>query len=92
MSRITHGIVILRREAARELALPLSSPMILFDAVHVNRSGGEVLLDVLIDALRPHQEGIHFLLDDRLTGKFDAHGLAHVIYLKASVLQRHRFY
>jgi glycosyltransferase involved in cell wall biosynthesis len=66
--------------------------MILFDAVHVNRSGGEVLLDVLIDALRPHQEGIHFLLDDRLTGKFDAHGLAHVIYLKASVLQRHRFY
>jgi glycosyltransferase involved in cell wall biosynthesis len=66
--------------------------MILFDALHVNRSGGEVLLDVLIDALRPHQENIHFLLDDRLSGKYDAHGLTHVTYLKASLLDRHRFY
>lgn len=66
--------------------------MILFDALHVNHSGAEVLLDVLIDGLRPHQEGIHFLLDDRLTGKFDAHGLDNVTYLPASLMDRHRFY
>ncbi len=66
--------------------------MILFDALHVNRSGGEVLLDVLIEGLLPHQESIHFLLDDRLKGKFDGAGLKHLTYLPATLMNRHRFY
>lgn len=66
--------------------------MILFDALHVNRSGGEVLLDVLIEGLRPHREDIHFLLDDRLRGKFDERALTNVTYLPASIPARFSFY
>lgn len=66
--------------------------MILFDALHVNRSGGEILLDVLLEGLLPHQEGIHFLLDDRLRGKFDDRALSKVTYLPASVSARFSFY
>lgn len=65
---------------------------ILFDALHVNRSGGLVLLDVLLQGLRPHEEKIHFLLDARLRGKFDDRALANVSYLPATIPARFSFY
>jgi glycosyltransferase involved in cell wall biosynthesis len=66
--------------------------MILFDALHVNRSGGEILLDVLIEALTPYKASIHFLIDDRLTGKYDHLGTERVTYLKASIPARNIYY
>jgi glycosyltransferase involved in cell wall biosynthesis len=66
--------------------------MILFDAVHVNRSGGEILLDVLLEGLLPHQQDIHFLLDDRVQGRFDHLGLSKLTYLPATLGARYAFY
>ena len=66
--------------------------MILVDSVYINNSGGNVLLRYLIDKFDASQKNIVYLIDNR--NDLD---LSHIpnhrkIYIKASLLERYRFY
>lgn len=66
--------------------------MLLLDTLYINNSGGKILLDYLIEELEKTGLPIHYLLDDRILGKHPAISKNEVTYLKASLLQRHKFY
>lgn len=67
--------------------------MILIDALYINDSGGKVLLDYLITELEATSKKIFYLLDQRIVGKVqNIKPENKVIFLKASLLERHRFY
>ncbi|WP_312135017.1 glycosyltransferase [Sphingobacterium sp.] len=68
--------------------------MILIDAMYINNSGGKVLLDYLIKELQKTDKEVFYLLDKRVEGAVPdlTSGNSQVVYLKASLLNRHRFY
>lgn len=67
--------------------------MILIDTLYINDSGGKVLLDYLITELEATSKKVFYLLDQRVKGKIpNIKPENKVIFLKASLLARHRFY
>ena len=66
--------------------------MILIDALYINNSGGKILLDYLIDELEQNEMKIYFLLDERIRNNHPEINKNKVMYLKASLLNRHAFY
>lgn len=67
--------------------------MILIDALYVNTGGGKVLLDYLIENLEKNNLKIFYLLDERVKNSIPAISTHNeVIFMKASLLQRQRFY
>jgi glycosyltransferase involved in cell wall biosynthesis len=66
--------------------------MILIDALYVNNGGGKILLDYLISNLENFDLNVFYLLDDRIAGKHPEIDSEKYIYLKASLIERHKFY
>jgi glycosyltransferase involved in cell wall biosynthesis len=66
--------------------------MILLDALYINNSGGRVLLDYLVAELEKSDLDVFYLLDVRCQPDYDFIAEDKRIYLKASLLNRHRFY
>lgn len=66
--------------------------MILLDALYINNGGGKVLLNYLINQLLDSDLEIFFLLDDRCDIKFNSDQKHKVVYEKASILNRYKFY
>ena len=67
--------------------------MVLIDSLHINNAGGKVLLDYLIASLELQQLEITYLLDERVKNNHPVIKKTNsIIYLKAGVRERHRFY
>jgi glycosyltransferase involved in cell wall biosynthesis len=66
--------------------------MILLDALHVNNSGGKVLLDYLIAELHASGREVFYLLDERVAGSYPFLPAGQALYLPAGLLARYRFY
>lgn len=67
--------------------------MILIDALYINNSGGKILLDYLIENLEKTDFEIYYLLDKRIENNHSPIKSSNsVFYLKANLLNRHRFY
>jgi len=66
--------------------------MILIDAIYINSDGGRVLLNYLILSLEKTKLEVFYLLDDRLCDNHQKIKSNKVLYLKASLFRRHRFY
>ena len=67
--------------------------MILIDALHINSSGGKILLDYLIDNLEKTSLPIFYLLDKRIDGNIPPIKKENkVVYLQASLFTRKQFY
>jgi glycosyltransferase involved in cell wall biosynthesis len=66
--------------------------MILLDAIYINKSGGKVLLEYLVESIVESGLDCHFLIDARLNGNFPQLSADRVTYLESSFLKRYRFY
>lgn len=67
--------------------------MILVDAIYINNSGGKILLDYLIITLESNGFDVCYLLDDRVENKHPKiNSKNSVVYLRASLVKRHKFY
>ena len=66
--------------------------MLLFDGLYVNNSGGKILLDYLITQLEKEEIEVHYLLDNRIRNNHPFIKTNQVTYLKANLLNRHKFY
>lgn len=67
--------------------------MILLDAIYINNSGGKILLDYLITKFESEQLSVFYLLDSRIKNNHPKiNDNSNVIYLNASLLERHKFY
>lgn len=67
--------------------------MILIDALHINSSGGKILLDYLIDNLEKTNLPIFYLLDKRVEGNTPTIKKQNeVVYMHASLSSRKQFY
>lgn len=66
--------------------------MILIDALHINNSGGKILLDYLIQSIKKSSIEVFYLLDDRITAEHLNTDENHVLYLKANFVNRYLFY
>ncbi len=66
--------------------------MILLDAIFINNSGGKILLDQLVENISQTSNDVYYLLDDRIRGSYPNLPANNVQYLKASLIERHKFY
>ena len=66
--------------------------MLLVDALHINNSGGLVLLDYLIKSIERSKINVFYLLDDRLVNHYPKIISAKIIFLKANFINRYLFY
>lgn len=66
--------------------------MVLLDSIYINNSGGKVLLDILIKNLFESGEDVFYLLDSRCLGSYSFLPENNVLYLKATMLNRYKFY
>ena len=66
--------------------------MILIDALHINNSGGKVLLDYLIESIEQSNIEVFYLLDDRVRYDFTFLKKNKVLFLKANFRNRFLFY
>jgi glycosyltransferase involved in cell wall biosynthesis len=66
--------------------------MILIDALHINNSGGKVLLDYLIDSIEKTNLKVFYLLDERIIDKHPLIKKNQVFFLKANFKNRFLFY
>lgn len=67
--------------------------MILIDALHINSSGGKILLDYLIDNLEKTNLPVFYLLDKRVEGNTPTIKKQNkVVYMYASLSSRKQFY
>jgi glycosyltransferase involved in cell wall biosynthesis len=66
--------------------------MILLDSLYINNSGGRVLLDYLVKKIEREQLDVYYLFDTRLVGSYNSIPKYRKLFLKATVLQRLKFY
>ena len=66
--------------------------MLLVDALHINNSGGIVLLDYLIDSIEKSNLKVFYLLDDRVMGNYSFIKPNKITFLKANFKNRYLFY
>jgi glycosyltransferase involved in cell wall biosynthesis len=66
--------------------------MILLDSIFINNSGGKVLLDYLVESWFKSGEDVYFLFDERCQGDYEYIPEDRKLFLKASILARHKFY
>ena len=67
--------------------------MILIDAVYINKTGGKMLLDLLIEELEKHNLELFYLLDYRIINNHPKISERNQIkYLKGSLINRFVFY
>jgi len=66
--------------------------LILIDALYINNSGGKVLLDYLIEEVDNSKIQTYYLLDDRVAIEDYLFNHTNFAYIKASLLNRHKFY
>ncbi len=66
--------------------------MILIDALHINNSGGKILLNYLIKSIEQSKLEVFYLLDDRITADCSDIDNNKVLYLKANFINRFLFY
>jgi glycosyltransferase involved in cell wall biosynthesis len=66
--------------------------MILLDAIYINKSGGKVLLDYLIQTIESKSIPCYYLLDARLEGQYLSLPKDRKSYLPGSLIKRHGFY
>lgn len=66
--------------------------MILLDAVYINNSGGKVLLDYLVSEISSAGLDCFYLFDARCEGDYGFIAADRKIFMKASLMERHRFY
>ena len=66
--------------------------MILLDSLYINNSGGKILLDLLVKELSESTMDVFYLLDKRCQGTYPFLPENKVLYLKASLKNRHLFY
>ncbi|MEZ5031455.1 MAG: glycosyltransferase [Saprospiraceae bacterium] len=66
--------------------------MTLLDALHVNNSGGRVLLDYLVEQLHASGQEVFYLLDERVQGSYPYLPAEKVCYKPAGLWNRYRFY
>ena len=64
--------------------------MVLLDSLYINNSGGLRLLEYLVTELQRQEVDFYLLADSRCKGIFDS--CKHVSYMKASLLNRKKFY
>ena len=64
--------------------------MLFIDSLYINESGGLRLLEYLTKSLKDQGIGFFLLADERCKGIFDDYDS--VVYLKASMMERNRFY
>jgi glycosyltransferase involved in cell wall biosynthesis len=65
---------------------------LLIDAVYINNGGGKILLDALIRELVKGGLNVTFLLDDRIRGNHPKINSEALIYIRAGVVSRTKFY
>lgn len=66
--------------------------MLLLDSLYINNSGGKVLLDYLVSKLEEAKKDVYYLFDDRCREDFVEIPATRKTYLKATLLNRYRFY
>ena len=66
--------------------------MLLVDALHINNSGGLVLLDYLIKSIEKCKINAFYLLDDRLVNNYPKIESHKIIFVKANFVNRYLFY
>jgi glycosyltransferase involved in cell wall biosynthesis len=66
--------------------------MLLIDALHINNSGGLVLLDYLIKSIEKSKLKVFYLVDDRLVNNYPKIKSDKIIFLKANFINRYLFY
>jgi glycosyltransferase involved in cell wall biosynthesis len=66
--------------------------MTLLDALHINNSGGKVLLDYLVAQLHASGRDVFYLLDERVKGAYSFLPEGRVEYLQAGLYTRYLFY
>jgi glycosyltransferase involved in cell wall biosynthesis len=66
--------------------------MTLIDALHINNSGGLVLLDYLIKSIEKYNFKVLYLLDNRLIDNYSFVKSNKIIFLKANLKNRYLFY
>lgn len=66
--------------------------MILIDSLFINNSGGKVLLDYLVEKLEESQIEAYYLFDNRCFNDFSEIPNNRKTYLKATILNRFKFY
>ena len=66
--------------------------MILIDSIYINNSGGKILLDFLVDEIEKRNLNAFYLFDQRISGSFSSVPKERKIYLKATFINRLKFY
>ncbi|MGV8947027.1 MAG: glycosyltransferase [Lutibacter sp.] len=66
--------------------------MILLDSLYINNSGGKILLDYLVEKLEKSELDVFYLFDKRCENDYQYVPKDRKTYLKASLLNRHKFY
>ena len=66
--------------------------MLLVDALHINNSGGRILLDYLIKSIEESNIEVFYLLDDRIQDDYTILKKNKAIFLKANFTNRFLFY
>jgi Glycosyltransferase len=66
--------------------------MLLLDSVYINNSGGRVLLNYLVKELNRSGAEVFYLFDERCIGGFDEIPDTHKVFLRPSLIERHKFY
>ena len=66
--------------------------MLLIDALHINNSGGKILLDYLIESIEQSNIEVFYLLDNRVRDDYTFLKKNKVLFLKANIRNRFLFY
>ena len=66
--------------------------MLLLDSLHINNSGGKILLEYLVEQLEKNKIQVFYLFDERCKDDFKNVPTRRKLYLKANLINRHRFY
>lgn len=66
--------------------------MILVDSLHINNSGGKILLDYLVEQLEKEGFNVFYLFDGRCKNDFYHIPNSRKLFLKASLITRFKFY
>lgn len=66
--------------------------MLLLDSLYINNSGGKILLEYLVEQLEKNKIPVFYLFDERCKDDFQNVPKRRKVYLKANLLNRHRFY
>jgi glycosyltransferase involved in cell wall biosynthesis len=64
---------------------------VLIEALFINNGGGKELLDYLVQNTSDYTS-VYFLLDERVKGHYDYLPSERVVYLKGSLIIRHKYY